>query len=148
MLTRPSAALKSEAQALAGLARCAMAEKDTKAAAELVSAIRRSYPDALEDPEVRQAVSAVDLVADGGAAPGGVQELEAKVKAAPADLDARLALATALFAAGSHSRAIDEALELLKRDKGWKEGAAKNLLMKIFDVRVPPRSLSSQTCWL
>lgn len=132
----PSVALKSEGQALAGLARCALAEKDMKAAAELVSAIRRSYPDALEDPEVRQAVSAVDLSADASAAPGGVKELEEAVRRNPADLEARLSLASALFAAGAHARAIDEALELLKRDKAWKEQAAKNLLMKIFDVRV------------
>lgn len=126
--------LKSEGRALAGLARCALAEKDIKSAAEIVAVIRKSYADSLELSDVRQAVSAVDLSAGGAGGGPDIAALEAKIKTDPADLESRLALATALFAAGSHARAIDEALELLKRNRTWKEQAAKQLLLKIFEV--------------
>ena len=130
-----TATYKSEGRALAGLARCALLEKNVKAATELVAVIRKSFADSLESDDVRQAVSAVDLAAGGSAVSGGIKDLEDAVKKNPTDLEARYSLASALFASGAHSRAIEEALELLKKDKAWKEQAAKTLLLKIFEVR-------------
>ncbi len=134
-----------------------MTEGNAEAARELVSVLRKSYPDVLDDAEVKQVVSAIDLM---GAAPGSVEPLLARLKenpngavardgcwpwappltCSPADHQVRHDLASAYFAAGAPAKAIDEALELLKRDRSWNEGAAKALLLKFFDVRFPDRS--------
>ena len=55
----------------------------------------------------------------------------------PEDQQARLDLATALMAANDAEGAIDELLELFRRDREWNDGAAKSQLFKIFDALGP-----------
>ncbi|MBV0913675.1 thioredoxin [Anianabacter salinae] len=64
---------------------------------------------------------------------GPVGELTAKVEANPGDLQARFDLAQALQASGRTEEAIDELLEVFRRDREWNEGAAKQQLFTIFD---------------
>lgn len=65
---------------------------------------------------------------------GPIAELEAKVAADPADHQARFDLATALHAAGKVQEAVDQLLELFRRDREWNDGAAKQQLLTIFDA--------------
>jgi len=46
-------------------------------------------------------------------------------------------MATALAATGDNEAAIDELLELFRRDRDWNDGAAKAQLFKIFDALKP-----------
>jgi putative thioredoxin len=43
-------------------------------------------------------------------------------------------LALALFAGGQAEAAIDQLLELFKRDRNWNEGAARAQLVKFFEA--------------
>ena len=43
-------------------------------------------------------------------------------------------LSESLMASGDSSEAITELLDIIKIDKNWNEGAAKNKLLEIFDA--------------
>jgi putative thioredoxin len=68
---------------------------------------------------------------------GPMAQLEAAVAADPADHQARFDLATALLAAGRTDEAVDQLLDLFRRDRDWNEGAAKTQLFTIFDSLKP-----------
>ncbi len=61
-------------------------------------------------------------------------ELKARVAKDAADHAARYDLAAALFAAGEREQAIDELLELIRRDRDWNEEAARKQLLKFFEA--------------
>lgn len=68
---------------------------------------------------------------------GPVAELSAAVEANPDDLQARFDLAQALYANDDAEAAVDQLLELFKRDREWNDGAAKTQLFTIFDALKP-----------
>ena len=68
---------------------------------------------------------------------GPVAELQAAVDQTPDDLQARFDLAQALHANGDAQAAVDELLELFRRDRDWNDGAAKAQLFTIFDALKP-----------
>ena len=68
---------------------------------------------------------------------GPVAELRAAVDANPDDHQARFDLAQALHAAGEAEAAVNELLELFRRDREWNEGAAKAQLFTIFEALKP-----------
>lgn len=68
---------------------------------------------------------------------GPVAELRTRVEADPANHQARFDLAQALFAKGEVSEAVDELLEIFRRDREWNDGAAKTQLFTIFDALKP-----------
>lgn len=65
---------------------------------------------------------------------GPVADLRAAVGANPDDHQARLDLATALHGTGEVQAAVDELLELFRRDRDWNDGAAKAQLFTVFDA--------------
>lgn len=68
---------------------------------------------------------------------GPVAELRAAVDAEPDNHQARFDLALALHAAGDVEGAVDELLDLFRRDRDWNNGAAKDQLFTIFDALKP-----------
>ena len=68
---------------------------------------------------------------------GPEAELRAAVTADPANLQARFDLAAALLAEGKPQEAVDELLEIFRRDRDWNDGAAKTQLFTIFDALKP-----------
>jgi len=76
-------------------------------------------------------------VAKQAADAGPVPELRARVEADPTDLQARFDLATALHATGAVQEAVDQLLDLFRRDREWNDGAAKAQLFTIFDALKP-----------
>ena len=87
-------------------------------------------------PEIEAARAQLRLFQQAATA-GPVAELRAKVEASPDDHEARFDLANALQAAGEVQAAVDELLELFRRDREWNEGAAKTQLFTIFDALKP-----------
>jgi len=87
-------------------------------------------------PELEAAHAQLELARQ-AAGVGPVAELQAKVEADPADLQARFDLAQALHASGKVEEAVAELLELFRRDREWNEGAAKTQLFIIFDALKP-----------
>jgi putative thioredoxin len=68
---------------------------------------------------------------------GPLDTLKAAVEADPADHQARFEYAQALHAAGQVEEAVEQLLELFRRDREWNDGAAKTQLFTIFDALKP-----------
>jgi putative thioredoxin len=68
---------------------------------------------------------------------GPEAELRAAVAADETDHQARFDLALALHAAGKVDEAVDELLDLFRRDREWNDGAAKAQLFIIFEALKP-----------
>lgn len=85
------------------------------------------------DPAIQRAKAALELAKD---APdeGELAALRAAAAERPADLDAQLAFATAVFAAGDREAAADTLLKMIAADREWNEAAAKAKLLQIFEA--------------
>ncbi len=90
-------------------------------------------PEALaEHAEITGAQSALALAAEGRKAAAAIESHRARLKADPADHEARLALATAEAALGEREAAADSLLDIIRRQPGWNEDAARLQLLKFF----------------
>ncbi|MFT3974014.1 MAG: thioredoxin [Amaricoccus sp.] len=89
------------------------------------------------DPAIAAARAQIELAEATAGATGETAELEARLAADPSDLQARYDLALARIGAGDSVGAIDDLLELFRRDREWNEGAAKAQLFKLFDSLGP-----------
>lgn len=86
--------------------------------------------------EVEAARAQIELAKQAANA-GPVADLEAAVAADPDNHQARFDLAAALLAANQTEAAVDQLLELFRRDREWNDGAAKTQLFTIFDALTP-----------
>lgn len=68
---------------------------------------------------------------------GPEADLRAAVEAEPNNHQARFDLAAALLAADKPAEAVEQLLELFRRDRTWNDGAAKTQLFTIFDALKP-----------
>jgi len=87
-------------------------------------------------PELEAAAAQLALARQAADA-GPVAELRAAVEAAPEDHQSRFDLAQALHASGDVSGAVDQLLELFRRDREWNDGAARTQLFTIFEALKP-----------
>lgn len=100
-------------------------------------AILNNAPAGIADGKEIEAARAQLALARQAETAGPVDDLRARLTADPADLQARLDLAQALHATGDVGGAIDELLELFRRDREWNDGAAKAQLFIIFEALKP-----------
>lgn len=89
-----------------------------------------------EAPELQAAAAKLDLARQ-SANSGPLDELTAKLKANENDHQVRFDLAVALNAEGRTEEAVDQLLDLFRRDREWNDGAAKTQLFTIFDALKP-----------
>ena len=75
---------------------------------------------------------------------GNEGDLSERVAANPADLEARLALAGVLAARKSWREAMDQLLEIIRRDKTWRDGTARKQLLAIFNLAAAEPDLVSE----
>ncbi len=87
-------------------------------------------------PELEAAFAQLELARQAANA-GPVAELQAAVEASPDDLQLRFDLAQALHAHGDVEQAVNELLEVFRRDREWNEEAAKSQLFTIFESLKP-----------
>ncbi len=125
-------------QAIAGHLRCLIKAGNAGEAREI---LKELPPEIAKNPEI-VAVAATLEIAESGAKAGATQPLRDKVAADPADHQARFDLAMALFAEGQKESAVDELLELFRRDRKWNEGAARAQLVKFFEAFGPTDPLT------
>ena len=121
------------AAAYGGLVRSHLALGNLDQAEGLLNAAPAKIAKALE---VEAARAQLDLARQDADA-GPVADLQAAVAADPADPQARFDLALALHAAGQVEEAVDQLLDLFRRDRDWNDGAAKTQLFTIFDALKP-----------
>jgi putative thioredoxin len=116
-----------------GLARCCVTAGDFAKARETLDAIPE---DQRKDQAVTAAMSTLEL-AEKAADAGDLGPLREAVAANQSDHQARYDLALALFAAGEKETAIDELIEILRRDREWNEQAARTQLLQFFEAQGP-----------
>jgi len=116
--------------AIAGLARCQVqAGKMDEAKATLAKVAPKDKTNA----EIVAVQASIDLAEQAKSA-GPVGDLKAKAAADPKDFQARLDLALAYWAGEQRQEAIDELLGMIKLDRNWNEGAARQQLLKFFEA--------------
>lgn len=129
-----SSVLEEEPQnpaAWGGLIRALLAldnEEAASAALEDVPAAIASHPD------IEGARAALELKKEGRRVAGEADAFRQRVAADPNDFEARVGLANVLNAAGHREEAAAELLAILRADRDWKDGAAKQLLFKFFEA--------------
>jgi putative thioredoxin len=121
------------AAAYAGLVRAHLALEETDKAKALLDAV----PDAIGEAAEITAIRAQIDLAEAAAEAGPIGELRAALTKDENDHQSRLELATALAATGDNEAAIEELLDLFRRDRDWNDGAAKTQLFKIFEALKP-----------
>jgi putative thioredoxin len=121
------------AAAYGGLVRAHLALGNLDQAEGLIAAA----PAGIAKSKELDAVRAQLELARQAANAGPETELRAAVDANPDDHQARFDLAAALLAADNATEAVDQLLELFRRDREWNDGAAKAQLFTIFEALKP-----------
>jgi len=124
---------KENLNALAGLARCYIAAGDF-AQAESTLALA---PPAKQTHETITGVRAMLELARKAPSAASTAALEAAVAKDANDHQARYDLALAQNAAGDKEGAVDNLLEIFKRNKAWNEDAARKQLVQFFEAWGP-----------
>jgi len=130
-------------EALGGLARALVARGELDQAQQ---ALARVPKESANHADIVAARAALELAEQAQKAMGSAGKLRARLEQNPDDHEARLELATALFGSGEREAAVDELLNLYKRDRNWDEGAARKQLVKFFEAMGPtdPLTLSAR----
>ncbi|MEO5373620.1 MAG: thioredoxin [Alphaproteobacteria bacterium] len=124
--------------ALGGVLRCHVALGELDEARELMA---RLPADMAAHADIVAVRTSLELAA---AAPksGAIRDLASRVAANPDDHQARHDLALAHYAAGDRERAVDELLEIVRRDRTWDEDGARRQLVKLFEAFGPTDPLT------
>lgn len=75
---------------------------------------------------------------------GGEAALGKRLAADPSDHEARLALASLHAGSKRYREALDELLEIVRRDRDWKEGEARKRILAIFSLAEDQQELVSE----
>jgi putative thioredoxin len=118
-------------EAWGGMIRCFLAVGREEEAEALLAEVPAKIAD---HAEVSGARSALALAIEGKKATGQVRQLEARLAADPADHAARYDLATAFNAQDRREEAAAALLDIMKRQRGWNDDAARLQLLKFFEA--------------
>jgi putative thioredoxin len=124
---------KANVPALAGLARAYVAANQIEKAKQILTQV----PEAKRNDAAVAAARAALEVAEQASSVGPIGELEQKVAANPLDHQARFDLAVALNAAGKRAEAVDQLMEIVKRDRKWNDDGARKQLVQFFEAWGP-----------
>ncbi|MEL7468010.1 MAG: co-chaperone YbbN [Pseudomonadota bacterium] len=125
-------------RAMGGMIRATVAAGDIERARTMLEQVPASITD---DPAIAAARGAVELATQAEDA-GETADLRAAIDADPNNHKARFDLSVALAASGDNESAIEELLELFRRDREWNDSAAKEQLMTLFDTLGPKDPLA------
>jgi len=121
-------------KAVAGLARCYLKSGDLERAKTTLQLVR---PDGAGDEAIRAIEAELKLREQAASKAGETDALRAKLEADPKDHQARYDLAMALDAAEDREGALNELLEIVRRDRKWNEEAARKHLVTLFEAMGP-----------
>jgi len=128
--------------AIAGLARAHIARSEFAKARDLLD---KAPKEAQSHADIVGARASLDLAEAGEKAKGALADLKARLARDAGDLQARLELAQANFAAGQRETAIDDLLEMVRKHRAWNEEAARKQLLKFFEAMGPTDPLTVAT---
>lgn len=120
-------------RAIAGVIRASLAVGELDAVREIIEALPAELA---SKTEVAAAISAFQL-SEETEETGDAAELQAQVDSNPDDHQARYDLAVALFGAGNNEDAVEQLIELIRRDRAWNDEAGRKQLLKIFEALGP-----------
>ncbi|HKP33937.1 MAG TPA: tetratricopeptide repeat protein [Sphingomicrobium sp.] len=118
------------AEVIGGLARALIAAGETDEARQMLDALAE---DLAKKPEVARARAALEVASAAPAA--DTSALEARLAADPDDHEARFELASAKMAAGDRDSAADALLEIIRRDREWNGGAARQRFLQLLEAQ-------------
>jgi putative thioredoxin len=118
------------AAALAGLLRCLMALGDVDQAEAMLA---RVPPEMTKHADIAAVRTAIELARHAGGV-GEAAEFRRRLATNADDHQARFDLALAYYAGNEPEAAVDELLELFRRDRAWNDDAARKQLVKIFEA--------------
>ncbi|HSS14517.1 MAG TPA: thioredoxin [Rhizomicrobium sp.] len=131
------------AQAVAGLARAYLTGGDVERARATLQMVA---PDAAQHDAIRAVQAELKLREAPAPESGETAALRAKLAADPKNHQARFDLAMALEAGGDRDGALEELLELVRRDRKWNEEAGRKQLVTLFEAMGPtdPRTIEAR----
>jgi putative thioredoxin len=132
----------SNPAALAGLARTSIQLGEIERAKEVLALVPAEHAN---HADVVGAKAALALAEEAQGATGDIANLVAKLELNPADHQTRFDLALALLGAGKREEAVDELLEIVRRNRAWNEEAARKQLLKLFEAFGPMDPLTVAT---
>jgi putative thioredoxin len=96
------------------------------------AAARDLGPLATDDPRIAALLARLHFAApaDGH----GEKQLQARIDANPGDLEARLALAKLEVNRGHYEPALDQLIEIVRRDRAWSDEAGRKTILAVFDL--------------
>jgi putative thioredoxin len=115
--------------ALAGLARSYVRTGAIEQAKQTLALV----PEAKRNDAAVAAARAALEIAEQAKSVGPIAELEQKVAADPRDHQARFDLAVALNSKGRRREAVDNLIEIVKRDRKWNDDGARKQLVQFFE---------------
>ena len=124
--------------AIAGLIRCRLATGDTTGAKEMFEGLAQELRSRAEFASIAASLE----LAQAGSESGSIPDLMEQVAHDNDNHQARFDLAMALYAAGKREAAVDELLELIRRNRAWNEEAARKQLLKFFEAWGPTDPLT------
>ena len=122
------------AEALAGLARIYIDSGNEEQAGSMIMAASSAIENHPEVAAVRSMLSLKANAPETDEEDGILEGLTGAVTAKPDDLDARLALAKALAAAGRNAEAAEHLLYSIAKNRAHKDEAARKFLLTIFEA--------------
>jgi putative thioredoxin len=115
---------------LGGLARALLAAGDTVEARQILDSVSS---DLAKKPEIARARAALEVAS--AATATDTSGLESRIAANPDDLDARFELASSMMAKGERDAAADALLDIIRRDRDWNEGAARQRFLQLLEAQ-------------
>jgi putative thioredoxin len=114
---------------IGGLVRALVAAAESTEASKILNGLSEELAG---KPEIARARAALE-VASAPAVDTG--PLESRLAANPDDHEARFDLASAKMAAGDRDGAADALLEIVRRDREWNEGAARQRFLQLLEAQ-------------
>jgi putative thioredoxin len=117
------------AEVIGGLARALVAAGELEEAGKILDGLPE---DLAKKPEISRARAALEVAS----APAvDTSALETRLAANPDDHEARFDLAAAKMGAGDRDSAADGLLEIVRRDRDWNEGAARQKFLQLLEAQ-------------
>jgi putative thioredoxin len=117
-------------EVIGGLVRGLVASGENEEARAILDALPE---DVAKKPELARARAALEVATAAPAA--DTSATEARLAADPDDHEARFELASAKMAAGDRDAAADALLELVRRDREWNGGAARQRFLQLLEAQ-------------
>jgi putative thioredoxin len=127
------AALEKEARqalALLGLARISLEREEEEQALTFLERVPVTAPEYEEAQRLLAELRLKRVAAEAG----DENECRTRLAADPADLDARYGLSQVLAASGQHEEALVELLEVVKKDRAYRDDGARKAMLEIFEI--------------